>query len=101
LMGNGILTFIHRASGLDRLFGEDCAVYFDSDAELLEQVLQFQENDDERRRIARCGRELSFRHFSSDTVAQFIVEKTMQLSPSREYIWDDDHLLASTSRSVA
>jgi hypothetical protein len=93
LMGSGILTFIHQDSELELLFGEHRAAYFSSKDELLEKVLYFLNNDEERRRVASAGREYSFEYFSSDSISQFIVEKTMLLPMSREYIWDDDALL--------
>jgi spore maturation protein CgeB len=101
LMGNGILTFIHRDSDLEQLFGKDRAAYFDSEDELLETVLHFQNNDEERRRVASAGREYSFEHFSSDAISQFMVEKTMQLPMSREYVWDNDALLNGTEQNAA
>lgn len=101
LMGNGILTFIHRASDLERLFGKDRAAYFDSEDELLETVLHFQNNDEERQRVASAGRVYSFEHFSSDAISQFIVEKTMQLPMSREYVWDADSLPNATGQNAA
>lgn len=88
LMGNGILTFIHRGTDLEKLFGKNRAAYFETENELLETTLYYLQNDDARRRVANAGREYSFEHFSSDAISQFIVEKTMQLPTSREYIWE-------------
>lgn len=101
LMGNGILTFIHRGSDLEQLFGKDRAAYFASEDELLEKVLYFHNNDEERQRVASAGRQYSFEHFTSDAVSQFIVEKTMQLPLSREYVWDDDSLLSNARETAA
>jgi hypothetical protein len=101
LMGNGILTFIHRDSDLEQLFGKDRAAYFDSEDELLERVLYFQNSDEERRRVACAGREYSFEHFSSDAISQFMVETTMQFPTSRKYVWDNGVLLNGIRRNAA
>ena len=64
-------------------------------------MLHFQNNDEERQRVASAGREYSFEHFSSDAISQFMVEKTMQLPMSRKYVWDDDALPNAKSAATA
>ena len=96
LMGNGILTFIHRSTGLERFFGNQAAAFFSTNEELLETIEQFLEDDAGLRRIASAGREWSFAHFSSAAVAQFMVESTMNLPFSRDYVWADEAYASSS-----
>ncbi len=87
LMGNGILAFIHRAGEMQTLLGEETAVFFTTREELLDKITQLKANDAERKAIAARGRRFYREHFSSDAIAQYIVERTLQLPLSKDYIW--------------
>ena len=76
LMGNGILAFIDRASGMETLIPEDCAAYYSGRNELLERILEFANDDARRREVAGRGREHYHANFSSTAIAAEIVRKT-------------------------
>ena len=89
LMGNGILTFLHSASGYQRFFRKSEAVFFSNDAEL-EQLLRTFHNDDEARKAtAKQGRRFYQSEFSGQRIAQFILETTFNLPYSADYCWQD------------
>ncbi len=98
LMGNGILTFIHRGTGMERFFGDHAASFFSTDEELLENIQHFLDDEASLRQIASAGRSWSFQHFSSDMVAQFIVESTMNLPFSKDYVWAEETVPALGKR---
>ena len=89
LMGNGILTFMHTASGYQRFFTESEAVFFSNDTELQQQLRAFQNDDDARKAIAGQGRQVYQSEFSRQRVAQFIIETTFNLPYSTDYCWQD------------
>lgn len=89
LMGNGILAFIHRAGEMQQLLGEDTAVFFDTKEELLEKILHFKEHDADRKAVASRGRDFYRTHFSSDAIAQYIVDRTLNRPVSPPCIWAD------------
>jgi len=89
LMGNGILTFMHTASGYQRFFTESEAVFFSNDTELQQQLRAFQNDDDARKAIAGQGRQVYQSEFSGQRVAQFIIETTFNLPYSTDYCWQD------------
>ena len=89
LMGNGILTFMHTASGYQRFFKESEAVFFSNDTELQQQLRAFQNDDDARKAIAGQGRQVYQSEFSGQRVAQFIIETTFNLPYSTDYCWQD------------
>lgn len=89
LMGNGIVPVINRASRMQELIPEDLALYFDSDAELLEKVHTLKADDAQRRVIAAAGQAFYREHFCSERIAQYIVERTMGVPFTSEYIWAD------------
>ena len=89
LMGNGILTFMHTASGYQRFFKDSEAVFFSNDTELQQQLRAFQNDDDARKAIAGQGRQVYQTEFSGQRVAQFIIETTFNLPYSTDYCWQD------------
>ncbi len=89
LMGNGILTFMHTASGYQRFFKESEAVFFSNDTELQQQLHAFQNDDDARKAIAGAGRQVYQTEFSGQRIAQFIIETTFNLPYSTDYCWQD------------
>jgi hypothetical protein len=89
LMANGVLAFIHCGGNMHELLGEDTAVYFTTKEELLDKITSLNKDDTTRKLIASNGRKFYRKHFSSDAVSQYIVERTMGLPLSRDYIWAD------------
>lgn len=87
LMGNGILAFISREGKMEQLIPENAAAFFSSREELLEKILAFAKDDALRKQTAATGREHYRKHFSSERVAQYIVERTSELPLSEDFIW--------------
>lgn len=89
LMGNGIVPVVNRASHMQELIPEDCALYFDDEEELLKKVHMLKSDDAQRRSIASSGQAFYRKHFSCERVAQYIVERTLEVPYSYDYIWSD------------
>jgi glycosyltransferase involved in cell wall biosynthesis len=89
LMANGILALIPRGSSIEKLIGEDNAVFYNNNQELVERIYALHQDDAERRKIAAAGRNFYRTHFSSELVAQYILERTSGLPFSNNYIWSD------------
>ncbi|AHF91647.1 hypothetical protein OPIT5_16930 [Opitutaceae bacterium TAV5] len=89
LMGNGIVPLIHNACRMQDLIGPDRAIFFEEQEELIAKIRQLKADDALRRRIAAEGRRFYREHFSSERVAQYIVERTTGQPFSHDYIWAD------------
>ena len=88
LLGNGILAFVHRSSGLDRFF-RDRAVFFESHDDLRDKVRHYHANDGDRRRISSAGHDYCHREMSSERVGQFIIDRTFGHAEADNYPWSD------------
>jgi hypothetical protein len=87
-MGSGLLTLSARACQLEELFEEDREiVFFTSKEELLEKIIYFKNNDDERKAIARRGWEKSHACYNERLVTKFIIEITFGKPLSEKYVW--------------
>jgi hypothetical protein len=87
LMGNGIVPLIHRAGQMECLLGEERAVYFSDIDELMQKVTELNADDARRRSIAQEGQRFYRENFCCERVAQYIVERTLGLPWTAEYIW--------------
>ena len=78
-MGNGIVALVHSGCRMQDLLGAERAVYFSDPEELVSKVKILKSDDAMRRSIAAEGQRFYREHFSSERVAQYIVERTMGL----------------------
>jgi hypothetical protein len=74
LVGNGILTFIDRATGFGELFGEDELAFYGTEAELFDKLRLYQNDDAERRRVAERGWRKYHRIFGCEVVAKYLID---------------------------
>jgi len=91
-MGSGLLVFCYRDKNMDskleELFEEDKEmVFFSSREELLDKILYYKKNDEERKEIARGGWEKSHYQLNERLVAKYVIEVTFKLPLSEDYIW--------------
>ena len=90
LMGNGILTFLSDKNHLQRFFGAESAAYFSDFDDLVKKIRLYQANDDLRRQTAKMGQAFYREHFSGQRVSQYIIETTLGLPHSHDYLWRDE-----------
>jgi hypothetical protein len=74
LMGNGVLTFTPDSAGFHDLFTPEEAVYFSSADNMVEQALNFMQDDTKWRETARRGRDKIHRTCSSDVIARYMID---------------------------
>lgn len=87
LMGNGILALIHDSSSISELVGAEHAVFFKDQEDLRNKIIELHADDARRKAIAAKGRSHYIKHFNSQRVSQYIVERTLGLPLSEDYIW--------------
>lgn len=89
LMGNGILTFCYTNDGfrLNDLYSEDEVVFFESSDELVEKVRYYNEHREEGKTIAYNGWKRAHQSFSSDKVADFVLDVALNRPFSHDYDW--------------
>jgi hypothetical protein len=86
-MSNGLLTFIENGFELDKLYPKDAVVFFDDINDLTEKVTYYLEHDAERQKIAANGYNFVHQHMCAKTCVQYIIERTMGLELSQNYVW--------------
>jgi hypothetical protein len=87
LMGNGLLTFIDRATGYADLLPEDGAAFHSDVEELVDKLRFFLNEDASRRAVARRGAEAYRAVFNERTVANYIVDVLFDRLDGSRYSW--------------
>lgn len=92
-MGSGLLLLASNNHKLEDLFVENEEIVLFKDREdLLEKIVYYKENDEERKRIAKNGWEKVHRDFNERVVTKYMVETIMSAGGSDttntdEYAW--------------
>jgi len=90
LAGNGILQFTHSSPRFDTLLPDESVVYFDDTDDLRNKIRDFHNDDSKRREWASRARDFFHLHMNNKLYAQYILESTMLLPHSNEYVWAQD-----------
>jgi len=90
LMGNGILTFVWDKGNMRHFFTDDHVAFFKNEDELIKKIIEFQNNDSKRQAVAAKGRTFYHEHFSGQRITKFMIETTLGLPYSHNYIWQDE-----------
>jgi len=77
-VGNGILTFVDRATGMTDIFNEDEMAFFSNEEELISKISYYIENDHERQVAAKCSWEKYHELYNEKKVSDDIIQKTFK-----------------------
>jgi len=87
MVGNGLLAFTHASGGFDSLMPGESMVFFSTPEELAREVNRFAADDAMRREWAARGRAFFHAEINSRLYARYIVEASLQLPYSHDYVW--------------
>jgi len=89
LVGNGLLTFIHKDTLYSNFFSEKEIIYYSSLSILSEKIQKYARDDNERKKIAKNGKLKYMKYFNSTVVADYIINNTFELKRKiGKYVWD-------------
>ena len=77
LMGNGLLTFIHKNTKYDDFFTKKEMVFYKNLDDLANKIKKYCKNDKARKEVAKNGHYKYHKYFNSDLVAKYIIDKTL------------------------
>ena len=88
LIGNGLLTFIHKDTFYNNFFNNDEIIFYKNLSNLSEQIQKFARDDKTRKKIAKKGKEKYMKYFNSTLVADYIISKTFNLdNKKKRFMW--------------
>ena len=86
LMGNGLLVMIDEKTKIGNFFNKNEIVLYKNLSDLSEKVIKYSNDHKLRSSIARNGRIKYFKYFNSTKIAEFIINKTLEIN--KKYFWE-------------
>ncbi len=86
LIGNGLLTFIHKDTKYNDFFSNDEMIFYDDLKDLSEKIKKYNKDDKLWRKIAKKGHFKYHKYFNSSIIARYIIEKTFGVNS--KYYWE-------------
>ena len=90
LIGNGLLTFIHKNTLYNNFFSRDEIIFYSNISNLSEKIQRFARDDFLRKKIAKKGKLKYMKYFNSTVVADYIINNTFNKSYKKnKYLWEN------------
>jgi spore maturation protein CgeB len=86
-MGNGLLTFINNETKLGDFFTNKEAVLYKNLDDLSYKINKYKRDTNDRKRIAKNGRDFYIKEFNSTIVSDFILSKTLGYKSRYKFAW--------------
>ena len=88
LMGNGLLTFVDNKTQLSDFFSDDEIIFYKNIEDLSYKLNKYKRDKFKRKIIAKNGKKKYFKYLNSTIIAEYIINKTLDKKPLRNYIWE-------------
>ena len=88
LVGNGLLTFIDKATFLNDFFTDKEIIFYKNLDDLSEKINKFKKDKKQGKLIAANGKKKYFKYFNSTIVSNYILNKTFDIKSRSQVIWD-------------
>ena len=87
IVGNGLVCLIDEKTQYRDFFSNDEMVFYKNLNDLSEKISKISGDDKLRKKIGRKGKEKYMKFFNSTKVADFIINKTLELKTNNKYLW--------------
>ena len=87
IIGNGLVTLIDKKTKYEDFFTNNEMVFYNGINDLSEKIIKISNDEKLRKRIGKAGREKYFKYFNSSVVAEFIINKTLDINIKKKYFW--------------
>jgi len=88
IVGNGLVCLIDEKTQYRDFFKNDEMVFYKNLSDLSEKIMKISKDDKLRKKIAHKGKNKYMKFFNSTNVANFIINKTLELKDKR-YLWEN------------
>jgi len=87
LMGNGLLTFVDIKTCFNEFLSNDKIIYYKDMDDLSYKLNKYKKDHNERKRIAKNGKDFYLKELNSTIVADFILSKTLEYKSKKKFTW--------------
>ena len=87
IIGNGLVTLIDEKTHYKDFFNDNEMIFYKSVSDLSEKILKISKDEKLRKKIGKKGKDKYLKFFNSKNVAEFIINKTLDIDNKRKYLW--------------
>jgi glycosyltransferase involved in cell wall biosynthesis len=88
IVGNGLACLIDEKTEYRNFFNDNEMVFYKSINDLSEKILKISNDEKLRKTIAKNGKTKYMKYFNSQLVAEYIINKTMNINSNKKFFWD-------------
>ena len=88
IIGNGLVCLIDEKTEYRDFFNDNEMVFYKNINDLSEKILAISNDEKMRKSIAKKGKKKYMKYFNSNLVAQYIIDKTLNMNSKSKYFWE-------------
>jgi len=88
IIGNGLVCLIDEKTEYNNFFNANEMVFYKNTNDLSEKIIKVSKDEKLRKKIAMNGKIKYMKYFNSDLVAQYIIEKTLDINSKSKNYWE-------------
>ncbi len=89
IVGNGLVCLIDERTEYRNFFTDKEMVFYKNVNDLSEKILKISNDDKLRKKIAENGKKKYMSQFNSNKVAQYIINKTLDVKDKNNFYWEN------------
>ena len=89
IVGNGLVCLIDEKTQYRDFFSDNEMVFYKNINDLSEKILMIAKNEKLRKQIAKNGKKKYMKYFNSSNVAEFIINKSLDINNKKKYLWHE------------
>ena len=88
IIGNGLVCLIDEKTQYNNFFNSNEMVFYKNMSDLSEKIIKISKDEKLRKKIAKNGKKKYMKYFNSDLVAQYIINKTLDIKVKTKNYWE-------------
>mgnify|MGYP001173662821 CR=1 FL=1 len=88
IIGNGLVCLIDEKTQYNNFFNSNEMVFYKNVSDLSEKIIKVSKDEKLRKKIAMNGKKKYMKYFNSDLVAQYIIDKTLDIKVQTKNFWE-------------
>jgi len=88
IIGNGLVTLIDEKTKYSDFFSENEMVFYKNINDLSEKIIKIANDEKLRKKIGKNGKDKYFKYFNSTIIADYIINKTLNINTKKTYFWE-------------
>ena len=89
IVGNGLVCLIDEKTEYRNFFNDNEMIFYKNVNDLSEKILRLANDDKKRRSIAKKGKDKYMKYFNSNLVAEYIINKSLDINQKKKFFWEN------------